>query len=635
MVDIHIIPLAEIRRVRDADLAQDAKLGLIADICRLNTIATVKRAGSGHLGSSFSATDILTLLYFELMNTVELGWDHPERDIFFSSKGHDVPGTYSVFFAAGELPKERFVKLRRIDGTTGHPDVSIPGIETNSGSLGMGISKGKGMAFAKRLRGHGGHVYVMTGDGELQEGQIYESLPSAVGHGLRELTVIVDHNKVQSDQLVSEISDLGDIGARFAAFGWKVGRCDGHDFAALREKLAELRAHDGPGVLIADTIKGRGISFMEHPIALETNKGFYPWHAGAPADEPYRLGHAELVARINDQLAAAGLAELTLELLPPEEKPDSAVTKERVADAYGEALADLGDQRDDLVVLDADLTADCRLQHFKARHPERFIQHGIAEQDMASVAGGLALQGFLPVVNTFASFLCARANEQIYNNATERTKIVYVCHYAGLIPAGPGHSHQSVRDISTLASLPDIVIVQPCNAEESKALLDYCVNTTSSCSSIRLAIGPSPRRIELPAGYAVTEGKGCVLHEGDDAVLFAYGPVMLHEALSAAEQLASGGFGLRVVNTPFLNRFDAAWLSQVVGDTRRLFALDDHSPIGGMGDHLLNALWSGRLLEGRTFEKLGVEGVPACGTPSQALGAHGLDAASLATRVKA
>ncbi|MDH7487329.1 MAG: transketolase C-terminal domain-containing protein [Anaerolineae bacterium] len=634
MVQIMLIPLEEFRRVCQAAMDKYDRLALLADMCRANTLASVKRAGSGHLGSSFSSLDIVTLLYYSEMNTAELGIEHPDRDIYFSSKGHDVPGLYAVLFSLGILPKEQFLSLRRLGGTYGHPDVSTPGIEANSGSLGMGLSKAKGMAFAKRLRGHGGRIFVMTGDGELQEGQIYEALQSAVHQRITNLHVIVDHNKVQSDKPVKEIIDLGDLEARFRAFGWHVARCNGHDFRQLDRVLAEFReVTDKPKILIADTIKGRGVSFMEHPAALQAGGGLYRWHAGAPDDESFTRAYAEITSRINETLRRLGLSSLRLEEVPPEETGPSGVSREYVADAFGEALVELGAEREELVVLDADLAADCRLRAFEEKFPERFIENGIAEQDMVTMAGGLALQGLLPVVNTFAAFLAARANEQIYTNACERTKIIYVCHYAGLIPAGPGQSHQSLRDISLFAALPHLEILQPCNAVETRQALRYCVNGTGNSTMLRLVIGPSPRRIELPEDYQLTPGRGVVLAEGCDALLFAYGPVMLHEALLAHELLAQRDFGLRVVNMPWLNRVDGHWLAEVVAPFQVLYVLEDHAPVGGLGDHLLNVLVDNGLMEGRRFRKFAVEGYAACGTPPQVLRYHGLDGASLAERM--
>jgi transketolase len=496
----------------------------------------------------------------------------------------------------------------------------------------------------------------MTGDGELQEGQIWESFQAAAHQRVGNLCVIVDHNKVQSDKLVSEILNLRDLEEKFRAFGWHTARCDGHDMRAFSDALASgADDPDRPRVVVADTLKGAGVSFMEHPGALRAGNGLYGWHAGAPDDSSFRRAYGEVVERLNGRLEKLGLARLALEEVPADEKAPPAilvvqnaqgepvslaaqslhagVTGEYVAEAYGDALRELVSRRGDLVVLDADLAADCRIRSIEDEYPGQFIQNGIAEQDMVSMAGGLARAGRLPVVNSFASFLASRANEQIYNNASENGRVIYACHYAGLIPAGPGKSHQSIRDISLLGALPNLEILQPCNAEETRMVVEYAVERAEQSCAIRLVIGPSPRRIELPDDYRLQPGRGVVLREGGDAVLVAYGPVMLHEALLASELLQSLGVGLRIVNLPWLNRFDAWWLRETLAPFSQLYVLEDHAPVGGLGDRLLRTLADAGLLGERRIAVLGVEGYPACGTPPEALRAHGLDGASLAARV--
>lgn len=653
MINLTLIPVSEFQRVRQAVTNKYEQMKLIADMCRANTLTEIKRAGSGHLGSSLSAMDIVTWLYYQELNITRVGFNSPNRDIYFSSKGHDVPGLYATLHSLGEIPDEQLLSLRRFGGLNGHPDISNHGIEANSGSLGMGISKGRGMAWAKQLLGHEGRIYVMTGDGELQEGQNYEALQVTAHHKIDRLTVIVDNNKVQSDKLTAEIIGLGDLTEKFKAFGWHVIRCNGHDFQQLESALAEAKQVKGrPQVIIADTLKGRGISFMEHPTALEAGKGLYPWHSGAPDDASFEAGYAEVLQRINAGLERLGLTSLKLQAVSPEEKallpvwlegePLSQVALERmtskptdefVSRAYGQALVELAAARKDIVVLDADLASDCKVRDFENNYPERFFENGIAEQDMVSMAGGLARQGLLPVVNSFASFLASRANEQIYNNASENTKIIYALHYAGLIPAGPGKSHQSLRDISLFAALPNCLVLQPCNAEETRMVLDYCVNQTEENSAIRLIIGPSPRRIQLPADYQLTYGQGVALNEGKDALIFAYGPVMLHEALLAGEILAERGFGLKVVNLPWLNRVDPQWLSTVIKPYANLFVLEDHHPAGGLMDHLLAVCGDKHFLDGKQIVRFAVEGYPACGTPQQALSYHQLDGLSLSKRI--
>ena len=643
VLELHLIPKSEFDRVLEAEIEQDVRLALLADMCRLNALVAVKRAGSGHLGSTFSALDIVVHLLFERLNTRELGWDDPERDVFFSSKGHDVPGLYSALFALGIVPREKLLALRRLGGLDGHPDVRTPGIEANSGSLGMGISKGRGVAWSKWNLGRGGRVVVLTGDGELQEGQNWEALQAAAHDRLAHLTIVVDRNELQSDKPTEQILSLGDLATKLAAFGWHVVSCDGHDHAALREAFDLFEAvDDRPNALVAHTIKGKGVSFMEHSAALAEGGGFYKWHAGAPGDDDFERARSELVDRIGGPFIELELAPLVLTPVDETEEPQESleaepvsgagaplhrVTDEYVVEAYGEELVELARTNDHLVVLDADLASDCRVRAFELAYPDRFVECGIAEQDMVSTASAIARQGFLPVVNSFAAFLASRANEQIYNQASEGTKVVYALHYAGLIPAGPGKSHQSLRDVSLLAALPGLTIVQPANAEETRALVRWAVEDAEESVALRLAIGPSPRRIELDPDYRVEVGRGSVLRTGEDALLLSYGPVMLHEALRASELLAARGVGLAVASMPWLNRVDGAWLAELAAPFSDVVVLEDHAPVGALGDALR------RQLDERRITVFGVEGWPACGTPTEALRFHGLDGESLAERI--
>src|SRR5499427_1382477 len=256
------VPLSSIATVREATADPIARAQLTADVCRLNTLYMIMQAGSGHIGSSFSSTDLITWLWTEELADANSG--APGADVYFSSKGHDAPALYALLIALGRLDFDLLHRLRRLGGLPGHPDVATPFIATNTGSLGMGISKAYGMARARRLAGRAGRIVVMTGDGELQEGQIWESLQPAANECLGELIVVVDHNKLQSDSAVSAVSDLGPIEDKFRAFGWDVQRADGHDLRAVRDVFARFTTvPDRPKVLIADTVKGKGVSFME------------------------------------------------------------------------------------------------------------------------------------------------------------------------------------------------------------------------------------------------------------------------------------------------------------------------------------------------------------------------------------
>ncbi|KKK56333.1 hypothetical protein LCGC14_3065580, partial [marine sediment metagenome] len=242
----------------------------VANIHRINSLYMIQQAGGGHIGTCFSSAEIVTLLHHEILR---------EGDIFFSSKGHDAPLFYSALIARGIIPFDEIHTLRRPGGLPGHPDIQTPGIFTNTGSLGMGISKAKGMILARRLKEQTGNVFVLMGDGELQEGQVWESLAGAVRDQMSELVVIVDMNHIQSDLPVIKTAWIGKYASKFKAWGWHTDFCQGHEIDQLREKINEAIEYDGgPSVIFAETVKGKGVSFME---GMQKGQDFYQYHSGA------------------------------------------------------------------------------------------------------------------------------------------------------------------------------------------------------------------------------------------------------------------------------------------------------------------------------------------------------------------
>ena len=624
---LYYVPKSEFDRVRRLNEASAVdKTRIFADMCRLNTLYMIARAGSGHVGSSFSSLDVVSWLYLnELKND----------DLYFSSKGHDAPGLYSVLIALGKLPFDKLHGLRRLGGLPGHPDVGVPGMVINSGSLGMGISKAKGMVRADRLKGHKRHYYVLTGDGELQEGQIWESLISAANAGMGEITAIVDHNKLQSDYRVSQTSDLGDLVEKFRSFGWYVERCDGHDLDEFAATLRSCATHPGrPQVIIADTVKGRGVSFMEH-TAMDSDTDMYRFHSGAPDSDSYSKGAQELLDHVNRALSRVGAARLSLERVEPPTKATPGATKKLIP-AYTEALLAAAAKDERIVALDCDLVLDTGLIPFNEKFPDRFVECGIAEMDMVSQAGGMALEGLVPICHSFGCFLSTRPNEQIYNNATERTKVLYVGSLAGLIPAAPGHSHQSLRDISALTSVPNLDIVEPCCPEEVPLLLDYLLGTKGRSGYLRLISVPWAVPYTYPA-KRLEEGRGVVLFEGKggpSAAIVTYGLITTTEAFLAAEDLADEGIDVMVIACPFLNRIDGAWFADKLKGVKLLLTVDNHYVNGGFGDQLLSALArSGGQVPPRVV-RLGLDNVPASGQPAEVLRHHGLNSASLKDRIR-
>jgi transketolase len=625
-LELQFVPTGEFGRVLAAPVSPVERAHAFAALARINVLYMIAGAWSGHIGTSFSSLEIMSWLFLNEIRDLDKG---PRAcDVFFSSKGHDAPALYSVLIGLGLLEDDKLHQLRRLHGLPGHPHVETPFVQANTGSLGMGISKAKGIALANRLTGTERRVFVLTGDGELQEGQFWESLASAANRGLGEIVAIIDHNMIQSDTWVRNVSPLGDLEAKLRAFGWHVSRCDGHDVGAIERTFRALDGVNGvPKIVIADTIKGRGVSFMEGPAMKDGE--LYGYHSGAPAEEKYTAGLEELLATARGLFTKLGLGELKTESRTRSPRREPRKT-ENLISAYEHALVRQGERHKNLVALDADLVKDCGLLSFAKRFPDRFIECGIAEQDMVSTAAGMARRGCLPVVHSFACFLSARPNEQIYNQCSEGSRVVYVGSLAGLLPGGPGHSHQSVRDISALRGMPNMTLLEPALEAEVQALVDYAVNHAPDSVYLRLVSVKWPMPFSYPSHHKVEFGRGWVVRDGTDAVVFAYGPWLLSNAFEAAEDVErSSGASIRLVNLPWLNKIDLRWLREVIGGRRSIVTLDNHYLKGGQGEMVASAIAELGLEPSARVLRVGVTALPECGTNDEVLAHHKLDVPSI------
>ena len=268
------------------------ELELIAARGRCLGMQMVFRAASGHIGGSLSAMDILTELYFEQLRVDPERPQAPERDRFVMSKGHCTPALYSILALRGYFPEKQLELFRSIEGhMSGHPDmVHVPGVDLSTGSLGQGLSAAVGMAIAGKMDSAAYRVYALMGDGEIEEGQIWEAAMSAAKYKLDNLCGIVDVNGLQIDGRTADVMPSEPLDAKFAAFGWNVIKADGHDFDSLRAALAAAKAEkDRPSVILAKTVKGKGVSFMENDPG---------WHGKAPNAEQYEQAMAELNAAV-------------------------------------------------------------------------------------------------------------------------------------------------------------------------------------------------------------------------------------------------------------------------------------------------------------------------------------------------
>ena len=459
-------------------------------------------------------------------------------DRYFSSKGHDAPGLYAILIGLGRLPFDKLFALRTLGGLPGHPDVlTTPEVVTNTGSLGMGISKARGFVLADRLGGRRGDVYVLTGDGELQEGQFWESLQPTANRRLGEITVIVDHNKLQSDTWVSQVSDLGELERKVEAFGWAVARCDGHDLDTFSTTLTELRgrAPDRPKLLVADTLKGAGVGFMEPHDLPQEETALYDFHSGAPGPEAYAQALAELIERLNARLAGIDAGELRL---ATRESPRRTAPErpQRLIQAYGEALVAAAEHEPSLVALDGDLRLDTGLVPFQERFPERFFECGIAEQDMVSQAGAMALAGLLPVVplvRVLPDPARGRADLQQRERGDEGAlpRLARRPRPRRAWPLAPVGARHRADGLGPGAG-GDRAVLRERGAPRGRS--GRRARPTGPVY-LRLVSPPWPLGFDPPAAELV-EGRGTILREGEEGTFVCTGPVLVSQAWAACER---------------------------------------------------------------------------------------------------
>lgn len=269
------------------------QLEIVATKARMGIIEGTYNAKSGHPGGSLSVVDLLTYLYFEKMNIDPKNPDMKDRDRFVLSKGHAAPALYSVLALRGFFSTDEIKKLRKPNALLqGHPSIAIDGVDMSTGSLGQGISTACGMALAAKLDGASYRVYAALGDGEIEEGQVWEAAMFAANKKLDNLTAFVDFNNLQIDGTLDEVNSPCPIDEKFAAFGWDVTIIDGNDFDAIEQAIAHAETvKDKPSVIILETLKGKGVSFMENQVG---------WHGKAPNADEYAVAMNEL----NEKLAA-------------------------------------------------------------------------------------------------------------------------------------------------------------------------------------------------------------------------------------------------------------------------------------------------------------------------------------------
>jgi transketolase len=602
-----------------------------ARLLRIHSLRTTTAAGSGHPTSCMSAADIMACLFFHVMRFDKKNPNSPDSDRFVLSKGHAAPVLYAALAEAGVIPVGRLATLRQIGSELeGHPTPLVPGVDAATGSLGQGLSVGAGLAIGARLlQKNDARVYVLLGDGEVAEGNVWEAASFAAHYKLENLTAIVDVNALgQSDRTMYR--HAAEIYRRkFEACNWHAEIVDGHDVPALLGAFdSAQKVTARPQAIIARTEKGRGVSFLADkdgwhgkPVPKNDLPKALAELGEIPAEPPVERRSS---ARQSLPAPDAGFPAPA----PPDYKPSQLVA---TREAYGTALKKLGAVNPKIVAVDGDVQNSTFSEVFGKAFPERYFQGYIAEQNMVSVAVGLAACGYTPFAASFACFL-TRAADQIRMAAVSRSFINLCGSHCGVSIGEDGPSQMGLEDLAMFRAIPGATVLYPSDAVAAERLTDYAARTPGICY-LRTSRPKTPVLYANDEPFPVPGFK--VLRESDQdcAALVAAG-VTLHEALRAADELKTRRINVRVIDLYCVKPLDAASLAvHVRACGGKIITVEDHYPEGGLGEAVISAL-AAASVPLAAVRRLAVNGMPHSGKPEELLDAFGISARHIASAVE-
>jgi len=593
-----------------------------ARLLRIHSMRMTTAAGSGHPTSCMSAADIVATLFFHTMQFDKNDPNSISSDRFVLSKGHAAPVLYAAQAEAGIYPVGRLLTLREFSSELeGHPTPLIPGVDAATGSLGQGLSVGAGLAIAaKKLAGNGARVYVLLGDGEMAEGNVWEAAAFAAHYALDNITAIVDVNALGQSERTMYKHHTEVYRQKFEAQGWHAEEIDGHDVNAIVAALDRAQSTSGkPQAILARTQKGHGVSF------LADKEG---WH-GKPLSKDdlakalAELGNAPEPAPIDRNSYARKSLPRPADFPAPaplDYKPGQSVA---TREAYGAALKRLGEANPKQVAIDADVQNSTFAEHFGKAHPERYFQGYIAEQNMVSVTVGLQAQGYTPFAATFACFL-SRAYDQVRMAAISRANINLCGSHCGVSIGEDGPSQMGLEDLAMFRAIPGATVFYPSDAVSAERLTELAARTPG-VSYIRTS------RPKTPAIYSHDEkftapGFKVVRQSDSDKVTVVGAGITLHEALKACEQMKTKGVNIRVIDLYCVKPIDGAALgAQVRATGGRLVTVEDHYREGGLGEAVVSALADAGIAL-TSVKRLAVPGVAHSGKPDELVDAFGISA---------
>ena len=594
--------------VRDFSLQE---LEQAARLMRGYDLVALCAAGSGHAGGTLSMMEIVAALYLKVANHDPNNPEWKERDRIIWSGGHKAPALYLGLGFAGYFPIEDIMTLRKLYSPfQGHPHrLKLPGVEVSSGSLGQGLSIAVGMALAGKLDGGKHTVFCIMGDGEQQEGNVWEAAMEASHYKLDNLVAIIDRNRLQIDGWVKDVMNVEPLQERYRAFGWEVIEIDGHDMPQVvdgQQKAKNVLVHGKPTVVIANTVKGKGVSFMENMAG---------WHGRAPNYEEMvkaldELGLKTTIAYdalLNIATEYQTEVEAKLKAKVPSFSRDywwnssnqMRVKMEPTRKGFGLSLHKNGDD-ERVVCLGLDISGSITISEFYAGKPERknrWISMGIAEQSATAAAAGLAREGKLPVFGTYGTFAAARNLDQIRVSICYGNFNVLIAGAHGGVSVGPdGATHQALEDLFAMCGLPNMSVVVPCDAIETRKATDYLLLQHVGPKYIRFAREATPivTREETPFVFGVAnvsrlrrdapemiDAFDTVLapnyeNEHEDLSIIACGP-MVPEAMRAAWILKQEfGYETRVVNMHTMKPIDETAILRAAKETGVVVTAEEH-----------------------------------------------------------
>jgi transketolase len=599
---------------------------------RIDSIMATTKAGSGHPTSCASAAEIMSVLFFAVMRYDPKNPGSPRNDVFILSKGHAAPILYAAWAEAGALPREELLTLRRIDSELeGHPTPRLPFVPVATGSLGQGLSAGIGMALAAEKLDHlDRRIYVLMGDAESAEGSVWEAAHVASHYRLDNLCATIDINRLGQSEPTMDQWDLEGYRRRWEAFGWNAITVDGHDLEALLRAYEDAqRTKDRPSIVLARTIKGKGIPGLEdkpgyHGKALDPDeanravealKGQLTGH-----DDGWRPRLPEGRAVVPQPPTGAYHADR----LPYARGSKEEATRK----AFGAALAEAGKANPAIVALDGDVKNSTYTEDFEKACPDRFFQMYIAEQNMVGAAMGFAAANKIPFAATIACFF-TRAYDFIRMAAISHSNIKLVGSHAGVSIGEDGPSQMGLEDLAMMRAEPDYVVLYPSDAVSAWRAVELAAAHRGPVY-IRTSRPKTP--VIYDSGERFEIGKAKIIWRSDkDRALVVAAGVTLHEALVAYQDLLNEDINICVVDLFSVQPVDKDMLVDCCRTSgRRVITVEDHYAHGGLGDAVRDALAH----EGAIVHSLAVREIPHSGRPEELLDRYGISARHIADQVR-